>query len=301
MTPEKDHYSVLGVSPGAEDVVVKAAYRALAQRYHPDRFHGMKQLAHARMSELNEAYAVLSDRQARKAYDRKRRARTDSGASEFGETEATAPPGDDPLEKDWRIALNYYPDLAALEKRLSRFSWKLANTYRAYLLETKQFDTREALAGLMEDHFLRTYFGDDERCLGFARRLILASQRKAALALNETRRVLGDSADMGAIIAKIGRDFDLRHLTVERKQVSALLAEAKAPAAPLTSWVRLLSELGGRFDFARNTVQPASASVDRACKAEFDGKSFDFPSEYEFKSWFRKEVLPIAERLAGTG
>ena len=32
-----DHYATLGVLPDAEDIVVRAAYRALAQRYHPDR------------------------------------------------------------------------------------------------------------------------------------------------------------------------------------------------------------------------------------------------------------------------
>ena len=36
----KDYYAILGVTPQAEDVVIKAAYRALAQRYHPDRFVG---------------------------------------------------------------------------------------------------------------------------------------------------------------------------------------------------------------------------------------------------------------------
>jgi hypothetical protein len=298
MIPEKDHYAVLGVLPGAEDIVIRAAYRALAQRYHPDRFHGVRERAHTRMSELNEAYAVLSDPHARKAYDHRRSAAMDSGASEFGATEATAPPGDDPLEKDWRIALNYYPDLAELEKRISQFSWKLANTYRAYLLETKQFDTREALARLMEDRFLRIYFGDDEKCLGFARRLIIARQRKAAIALNETRRVLGDSADMSAIIAKIGRDFDIRYLTVDRLRLASLLSEAIESATKPVAYTRLLSELGGKFEFTRVPRQSGSAAAGTACKAEFDGKTFKFPSECEFGSWFRKEVLPIAERLA---
>ncbi|MGI9227665.1 MAG: DnaJ domain-containing protein [Gammaproteobacteria bacterium] len=34
---QKNHYSTLGVTQDAEDVVIKAAYRALAQRYHPDK------------------------------------------------------------------------------------------------------------------------------------------------------------------------------------------------------------------------------------------------------------------------
>ncbi|MGY8826518.1 MAG: DnaJ domain-containing protein [Candidatus Latescibacterota bacterium] len=35
-----DPYSVLGVSPDAEDIVIQVAYRALAQRYHPDSVEG---------------------------------------------------------------------------------------------------------------------------------------------------------------------------------------------------------------------------------------------------------------------
>lgn len=58
---DKDYYAVLGVAPEAEDIVIRAAFRALAQRYHPDRFGGSRDKAHARMSELNEAYGVLSD------------------------------------------------------------------------------------------------------------------------------------------------------------------------------------------------------------------------------------------------
>jgi len=298
MIPEKDHYAVLGVLPGAEDVVIRAAYRALAQRYHPDRFRGKREHANARMTELNEAYAVLSDQQRRESYDRGRGAKMDSGASEFCETQATAPPGDDPLENDWRIALKYYPDLAVLEERMSQFSWKLANTYRAYLLETKQFEPRELLAGLMEDHFLRVYFGDNERCLNFARRLIIAKQRMAALALNETIRVLGSNNDMNGVIAKIGRDFGIRHLTVDKKKICSLVAETKNAATHLTTFTQLLNEMGGNFAFNGVADQPSQAAADKACKVEFDGRTFKFPSEHEFRSWFRKEVLPIAERLA---
>ena len=50
-----------GVHPSAEDVVIRAAYKALAQRYHPDRFAGSKDEAHRRMSELSIAYEVLAD------------------------------------------------------------------------------------------------------------------------------------------------------------------------------------------------------------------------------------------------
>jgi hypothetical protein len=61
-------YDVLQVREDASAEVVKAAYKALAQRYHPDRNPNDSDAAH-RMTEINRAYATLSDAAARKAYD----------------------------------------------------------------------------------------------------------------------------------------------------------------------------------------------------------------------------------------
>ncbi|MEG2253387.1 MAG: DnaJ domain-containing protein, partial [Clostridia bacterium] len=54
----KDPYEVLGVSPGASDDEIKAAYRKLAKKYHPDLNGGSAQ-AETKMKEVNEAYTVL--------------------------------------------------------------------------------------------------------------------------------------------------------------------------------------------------------------------------------------------------
>ena len=54
----QDPYKVLGVSPGASDDEVKAAYKRLAKKYHPDLNHGSAE-AEARMKEINSAYATI--------------------------------------------------------------------------------------------------------------------------------------------------------------------------------------------------------------------------------------------------
>ncbi len=64
-----DYYAVLGVSRGAEDVVIRAAYKALAQRYHPDKAPGSE----TRMQAINTAYGVLSDPVQRAQYDAQQR------------------------------------------------------------------------------------------------------------------------------------------------------------------------------------------------------------------------------------
>lgn len=63
----KDYYQLLGVARDAAAADIKKAYRGLARRYHPDV--SKEPDAAARMSEVNEAYAVLSDPERRAAYD----------------------------------------------------------------------------------------------------------------------------------------------------------------------------------------------------------------------------------------
>lgn len=49
-----------------------AAYRALAQRYHPDKWNGDPTEAHNRMCAINEAYKVIGDKDRRAEYDKSR-------------------------------------------------------------------------------------------------------------------------------------------------------------------------------------------------------------------------------------
>jgi curved DNA-binding protein CbpA len=67
-----DLYAELGVTPQAEPEVIRAAFRALAQRYHPDRQGGASVLWAAKMARINQAYSVLSQPPRRRAYDASR-------------------------------------------------------------------------------------------------------------------------------------------------------------------------------------------------------------------------------------
>lgn len=66
----KDYYSVLGVSKDADEVVIRAAYKGLAQKYHPDKAPPeLKSKYTALMTLINEAYVVLGDSGKRLKYD----------------------------------------------------------------------------------------------------------------------------------------------------------------------------------------------------------------------------------------
>jgi len=64
----KDYYSSLGVAKTATQKEIKAAYRKLARKHHPDVNQNDKS-AEGRFKEINEAYEVLGDPDKRKKYD----------------------------------------------------------------------------------------------------------------------------------------------------------------------------------------------------------------------------------------
>ena len=61
MAEYKDPYKVLGVAPNASDDEIKSAYRALARKYHPDKYadSDLKDLADEKMKEVNAAYEEI--------------------------------------------------------------------------------------------------------------------------------------------------------------------------------------------------------------------------------------------------
>ncbi|HST91669.1 MAG TPA: molecular chaperone DnaJ [Brevundimonas sp.] len=65
----RDYYEILEVDRGIDAAGLKAAYRKLAMKHHPDRNGGCED-SMARFKEISEAYSVLSDDQKRAAYDR---------------------------------------------------------------------------------------------------------------------------------------------------------------------------------------------------------------------------------------
>ena len=60
MTTKRDYYEVLGVDRNANETDLKASYRKLALKYHPDRNSGDKE-SEEMFKEASEAYEVLRD------------------------------------------------------------------------------------------------------------------------------------------------------------------------------------------------------------------------------------------------
>ena len=65
----KNYYEVLGVTTDADPEVIRAAFRALAKKYHPDAAPSKNASTNARFREINEAHSILSNSESRATYD----------------------------------------------------------------------------------------------------------------------------------------------------------------------------------------------------------------------------------------
>ena len=81
-----NYYRVLQVDPAANPLVIQAAYRALAQIFHPDVFGDAEE-----MKKINEAWEVLRDARKRREYDIERAGRHPHPTSTVVHAEAPAP------------------------------------------------------------------------------------------------------------------------------------------------------------------------------------------------------------------
>jgi len=84
MPGETDYYAILEVQKDATPDEIKAAYRKLAKKYHPDVSTENKEVAEAKFKEISEAYEVLSDADKRKMYDQYGRAGVEGQFSNGG-------------------------------------------------------------------------------------------------------------------------------------------------------------------------------------------------------------------------
>ncbi|MBZ5499812.1 MAG: DnaJ domain-containing protein [Acidobacteriia bacterium] len=69
----KDLYKILGIPRKAEEKEIRAAYRTLAKKYHPDTGAGSSE---EKFREIQIAYEILSDPARRAAYDSERSRQT---------------------------------------------------------------------------------------------------------------------------------------------------------------------------------------------------------------------------------
>lgn len=195
----KDYYRTLGVLEDAEQIVIRAAYKALAQRYHPDKWTGSKEESARRMAEINEAYSILSDPEKRKTYDQQRDQHAYTEDSDNDELSSS-------VEKDWTVVTEFFPDLREISHRLSRVSKTLASSFKLLMLELNDYENRLQIADQLEQQYFEKFFGSNPQIIRFAKDLILAKKIVVAKELNNAVSILGPNPNASVVISTLRKN-----------------------------------------------------------------------------------------------
>jgi curved DNA-binding protein CbpA len=155
------------------------------------------------MLKINEAFVVLSDPKKRKQYDQ---SLVSNEYNELEEDSSNAGTEDDlgkSLDENWREAVKYFTDLEGIINDLSKISKPLAQTYKVYLLENREFTKRRIIADQLERKFLEKYFGTNEEIILFSKFLIRWKAKNAAKELNRAINLLGNNIPPQLVINKV--------------------------------------------------------------------------------------------------
>lgn len=186
VSSDKDYYSVLGVAPGADPVVLKAAYRALAKKYHPD------QTASATEQEFNEirnAYEVLSDEEKSKEYEYQHQQKLlwqYGHAARLRDLTIAVR-----LDDRWEKLTQEFPELGKNYVRLERASEALAERFKLQVLGAKHLSSFYHIATRLEYQYYKKHFSKCRDLQALGRKLLAAGLRDAAHQLEQEINACG--------------------------------------------------------------------------------------------------------------
>lgn len=279
----KTYYQVLGVLPDAEDAVIKAAWRSLTLRYHPDKWSGDPAVAHERMSEINRSYAVLSKAAERAAYD--------AGLVEtagFSEDARAEVPDEAQaafeaaLDADWQYAMEFFPAIRHEFEHLAKISRELAYEYRHRLLDDKLFNRSAEVFEAVRERYLRRYFGADRLIQKTAENLILYRRREAALELIRAVRIFGASVKPSDLLSRI---LEKHGLAMSGERLIVEMARQVQAHPDADHCVRLMKRLG-------YSVNHSSKLFSVMYVVSHAGRQLSFSGATAFVRWVCASVVP---------
>ncbi len=228
---ERTYYDVLGVAADAPDIVIKAAFRALAKEYHPDRAGGQA-MDPEKFIEIQNAYAVLSNPESRSEYDARLR-ETSLFPYHFGQGENVF--GGEAGVSPWPHVPAGAVEVERLYARLCLYSEALAQSFHEAFQRGECGEDPARHADRLEKEFFRQFFGEDNDIQALARLLLLRSRSGAALTLNQlvAGGVSSHSDDIRGILRQIlEQHFSRDALFAEWLKVKFGIVQLTPPEQP---------------------------------------------------------------------
>jgi len=274
----KTYYEILGVLPDAEDIVIRAAYRSLSQKYHPDKWTGDKKFSTERMTNINRSYEILSDATKRAKYD------DELGSSKNGAAFDSESDKEDEFqdfysqsEKDWKLAIEYFPDIDGLFVSLKKINYGLAFGFRQTLIEKKAFANALDIHKKLKQNFLTRYFGENVRIQNFAEALILNNEKKSGIRAESSSQNYGRHSTSKYHNKKISEKFPKSRAYLPEK-----VAADKARVDILKKYEDNLfafkkhSDATKVIDYLGGSIKSDGKVFNRKFYVEFDNTTFEF-------------------------
>jgi hypothetical protein len=192
------------------------------------------------------------------------------------------------MQREWRIATEYYPDLINLNLRLSILSEQVASEFRTKLLETKQFNNRKQLVEQLEGDFLIKNFGRNQEIVEYGCKLMQWGNRTAAAELQRIVAVLGSKLDPELIIARVqSKHPDAPPKTAVPPRAVSDIAKRLLRTQYVTDAVALIDAIDGRVAKTRTGLFGEDVLI-----LQLGESTLQFETDYEMTQWLIKEVVP---------
>lgn len=239
-----DYYKVLGLAFNAEPAVIKAAYKALMTKYHPDKDNGDA----IKAQQINDAYDTLICPRKKAEYDEAR-----TFEDEFEATFTSESPFNEEMyEEEWKIAKKYHFHIVEYYDKLSKLSYQLGFSFKIKLLESQTYDTAVNMYNELRKNYLKRYFGENWLLQNFAEQLILSKEKSALLELNKAIIVLGNSVSAVEIQNKMLDEFPHIKYDLKRANLNGKFHNGRYSKYDIHDYVTLIGgtlEEKGIFSF----------------------------------------------------
>jgi len=183
-TDRTNLYETLGVPEDSSSDLISAAYKALAKAFHPDVFKGDRSFAERRLKDINNAFSILNNPEARRAYDAELRA-----SREYPNDTQNTP--DQKPDDSWRRACDFFPELKKIENDLRNLGPDLVEVFRRAVLQMKAFSDAESIKDKLTEDFAQKRFGPDKITQMVGLRALELGHRSFALKINQACSLLG--------------------------------------------------------------------------------------------------------------